>query len=277
MGQREVGRATATKRDGPGPVIAGSVAVLLAIAAAYPDATSVPFGNDDYLMLERTARGSFLSWWGRRDLFVGWWRPWSREVHVGLLQRAFGVNEVAFHVASLVLVAGVVAALVALARRLGGARAGALAVCGATVMSAWAYPVLVAAGAQELWMILASLLAMLAWNAERRGLGTLAFAVALWSKETAALVPALFVAHDVVLARRPASAALRRAIAPLLLLAVWVTLHPHLGGRGFRHLGGAESATGVAPPPRVVAARTLGTPLSLDLALAPGSDRKSVV
>src|ERR1041385_5809198 len=80
---------------GPTGSVRGLVAAVVARGPCWPPPARV-----------RRQRG------GRGDRVVGWWRPWAREVRVGLRQRAFGVNEVAFHVASLVLVAGVVAALV---------------------------------------------------------------------------------------------------------------------------------------------------------------------
>jgi len=208
----------------------GAVALLL----SYPDALRMPFLNDDYVFLDATARRAWTSLWGFDSLAFDWWRPWSREQHFWLFARVLGPSEPGFHAVGLAL-AGVVLGLYhALACRLVGASRAALATACVTAMAAWALPVLWVSGCQDLWMLVWALLALHAWGRDRTGLATIAYALALMSKETAAPLPLVFLAWDVAHARRPWPEALRR-LAPVAGVAlVWASVHPQLGGRFWR-------------------------------------------
>jgi hypothetical protein len=214
--------------------------VLAPIAAAlvwrYRDGFGMPFLNDDYVFLDATAHRSFASLWGFQQLFFYWWRPWSREFHYWALQHVFGANDVAFHAANALLAMAVLAMFFNLARSLVGEARAAFAAIACAAMAAWALPMLWAAGAQDLWMMAWALAALLAWRHERTRLALAAFALALASKETAAPVPALFVAWDLWIMGRSLGSALRRAAPAAALTLVWAIVHPHLGGHLFRHI-----------------------------------------
>jgi hypothetical protein len=147
------------------------------------------------------------------------------------LQRAFGPVEWPFHLMSLLLSCAVLAAFWALARRLAGAPAAAIAVAGAATLPGWGLMLMWPAGAQDLWMLLLSLLALLAWRAERVGLATLAFALALASKETAAPVLLLFFLLDRWAMPRAWRESLIRLLPALGVALLWAIAHPLLLGR----------------------------------------------
>jgi hypothetical protein len=103
-----------------GPAL-GAFLLGLFLLARFGDMFRMPFLNDDYVFLDHVAGRSFGSLWGFHDLAFHWWRPWSREFHYWWLQGAFGPVEWPFHLASLLLSCGVLAAFWSLGRRLVGA------------------------------------------------------------------------------------------------------------------------------------------------------------
>src|SRR5260221_10927813 len=168
-----VGR-TVTRQDLPAEVVRPRSeygAVIAAVRAAliwrYRDAFALPFLNDDFVFLDATAHRSFFSLWGFGRLFFHWWRPWSREFHYWALQRAFGPHEIAFHAANALLVVVVLALFFDLARSLIGTARAAFATVACGAMSAWALPMLWAAGSQDLWMMVWALGALTAWRRDR--------------------------------------------------------------------------------------------------------------
>src|SRR2546423_11963490 len=246
-------RSTSPQRHARLPVPAGRAVGILLLATflfvRFSDALRIPFLNDDYIFLDHVAGRRFGSLWGFHDLAFHWWRPWSREFHYWWLQRAFGANELPFHLASLALACGVLTAYWALARRLVGAPGAAIATAGAATLPGWGLLLLWSAGAQDLWMLLISLLALLAWRAGRTGLAAIAFAFALPSKETAALLPALFFAHDRWAARRPGRESLLRLLPSFAVLALWSCAHPLLLGRLWSPLPASVAPSAAAIPP----------------------------
>ncbi len=239
--------------------------VLAAVAAfRWPDLLRLPFLNDDYVFLDKVARTAFADLWGFRELAFHWWRPWSRELHYWALSRVFGPNEVAFHLANVALWLAVLMLYFAVVRRAAGVRVALIAVAGAAAMSAWDLPLLWSAGAQDLWMMAWSLAALLAWAADRRALAATAFALALASKETAALLPVVLIAWDLAIARRPAGETLRRAWPLAALTLAWACVHPVLGGRLWQ-----GALTPLPPSPAAIPAwqvppRAVGALVSLD-------------
>jgi len=224
-------RAAAARPFVPAGWMLGVGLLALFLFARFHDAFDIPFLNDDYVFLDHVSRKGFTDLWGFRDLVFRWWRPWSREFHYWWLERAFGPNETPFHVASLVLSGAVLAAYWKLARRLAGASAAAVAVAGVATLPGWGLMLLWPAGAQDLWMLLLSLLALVAWRSSRAVLAAALYALALASKETAALLPLLFVAHEHWVARRPWQEWSPRLLPALGVGLAWVAAHPLLLGR----------------------------------------------
>ncbi len=230
----------------PGLVAAG---LLCFLASQYATALAIPFINDDYVFLDKTRAAGFLDLWGFGDLTFHWYRPWSRELHYWALQRLFGARELPFHVASLVLWLGVLMSFWALARRLSGPGAAAVAATGMAALAAWGVPLLWVASVQELWMLLFSLLTLWAWAAGRRGRATATLALALVSKESAAVLAPLLVAWSLLVEGRPPAQSLRHALPAILLTAVWALAHPLLGGRLWHPLPGPADAGGASQGP----------------------------
>ncbi|HXS81517.1 MAG TPA: glycosyltransferase family 39 protein [Methylomirabilota bacterium] len=242
----------------------GVFLLALYLFARYRDAFGIPFLNDDYVFLDHVSQKPFGALWGFQELAFHWWRPWSREFHYWWLQRAFGANEWPFHAASFVLGFGVLGAYWALARRVAGPSAAAIAVAGAATLPGWGLLMLWSAGAQDLWMLLLSLLALLAWRADRIGWAAAAYALALASKETAAPLPLLFIAHDYWVARRPwPETAMRIAPAVGVGLA-WLVAHPLLLGRLWTHTPAAIAPSPAAVPPWKAVYLSVLSVLSLD-------------
>jgi hypothetical protein len=210
-------------------VVAGLLAVFLATQYGY--AWRVPFMDDDFVFLDVTRGASFLSLWLPNQSVWLWYRPWSRELHYWTLQGLFGTNVVPYHFASFTLWLTLMGLYWALARRLAGTRAATVSTAGVAALAAWGLPMLWIAGVQDLWMMTLAIGALLAFMRARALLATVLFALALLSKETAALVPLVAFTFAWRVEGRPVRAALQRT-APLLAVAsAWALVHPLLGGR----------------------------------------------
>ncbi len=253
----------------PGGRAVGLFLLALFLFARYRDAFGLPFLNDDYVFLDHVAGKRLGALWGMGDLAFHWWRPWSREFHYWWLQRAFGPVEWPFHLASLVLSAGVLTAFWALARRLAGAAGGAIAVAGAATLPGWGLLLLWSAGAQDLWMMLLSLLALFAWHEGRLGWATAGYALALASKETAAPLPLLFLAHDVFVGRRAPAGSLVRLAPALVVGLAWAVAHPAALGRLWAGAPAPLPPSPAAAPVVADALRSALSALSLDVPPAP--------
>jgi hypothetical protein len=269
-------------RPGAAPLLA---AVLLALgcllATQYGYAPQIPFINDDYVFLDKTRDAAFGSLWLPRELAFHWYRPWSRELHYWTLQRLFGMHEAPFHVVSLALVLAVGASFAWLAYRLAGPVTAAIASAGLMAMAAWAIPAVWIAGVQDVWMLLFCMLCLIALDARRRVLATAACALALLSKETAAMLPAIATVFVAMRGRRrpvdesratapvPVSRgrrwvrAVRQTAGLWGVLVVWVAFHPLLGGR-LVHPAAIASDPGLHPSLPSVITRTLLALVSLD-------------
>src|ERR1051325_1484554 len=253
----------------------GSLLPSLFLFVRYRDAFVIPFLNDDYVFLDKVAGRGFGALWGPPNVALTWWRPWSREFHYWWLRRAFGPVEWPFHLVNLVLACGVLAALWAFLRRLVGAPAASIAVAGAATMPGWAVLLLWSGGAQDLWMLLLSLLSLLAWRADRVGWAALAYALALLSKESAAPMLLFFFALD-FWDRRPWSKSLLRAAPSFAVALAWTLAHSLL-------LGGLWTGTPVplvrapgAVAPWLAVLKSVLTAFSLDAWPLPDGGWKSV-
>jgi hypothetical protein len=255
-----------------------AVALLLGLflLSQYGYALRVPFINDDYIFLDKTRGASFGSLWEPRELAFHWYRPWSRELHYWSLQRLFGAQELPFHLASWGLALAVLVSYFLLARRIIGQAAAAVATAGVAALAAWAVPLVWIAGVQDLWLLLFALAFLHAWVAGGRALAAVFLALALLSKESAAVLPALATAYGLIVERRRVTDALRATWLTWLMVAAWATFHPVLGGRLWRPLADPPPP-GLHPPVLEVALRTLGVPFNLDAAPAPENGWPSVL
>jgi hypothetical protein len=256
----------ALSRGGPRTAAAHAAVVgglLVFLASQYRAALAVPFINDDYVFLDKTRSSGFLALWRIRDLSFHWYRPWSRELHFWTMQRLFGARETPFHLASFALWLGVMLTFWALARRLAGPRTAAVATAGMASLAAWGVPLSWIAGVQELWMLLFAMLTLLAWADGRRAIATATLALALLSKETAAVLAPLLVLHGWILEGRSPIEAVRRAMAPLGLTVLWALVHPVLGGQVGHPLADPLEPGG-GPPGAAALARALAVVVNLD-------------
>lgn len=253
--------------------LAGAAGALLAaFQLRWGDALRLPFINDDFLFLDKTRAAPLPALWGFDQLAFHWWRPWSRETHYWAVQQLAGADPAVFHAVNAALWIAVLGAFWSLVRRGSGGNAAAWALAAAAAMAAWGLPLLWVAGVQDLWMLLASLLALHAWASDRRALAAAAYVIALLSKETSALLPAVLFVWDVCVARRSPRHALGR-LAPLAAVAAaWVFLHPRLGGQLWQQvtLERVEDASRLAPPLALL--RAMGVALNVDHGPSAGMD-----
>jgi len=237
--------------------------MVLALALQYGDALRMPFLGDDYSILDKVRTASFAALWERSRLLYYWYRPWSRELHYWTLERLFGAREPAFHLASFALWACVMALYFALARRLIGGRAAALACAGVAALAAWAGALTWVAGVQELWMLLFAILFLHAFARRSTPL-----ALALLSKETAAVLPAIALVWAQAVDRDPPARALARIVPFAVLIAGWLAFHPWLRAQLAGPLPGNTEVLD-RPGPAGIAARFALSLLNLDQRPAP--------
>ena len=231
-------------------------------------ALSAPFLMDDYIFLDKVRSASFLSLWGFDRLTLDWYRPWSRELHYWTLLRVFGPRALPFHLVNFALWIGTLLAYFSFARRLTGAGIAALATAGTMVVAAWAVPLMWIACAQDLWMLLFTLLMLHAVAGGKPAWAAAAFALALLSKETAALLPAVAMAYVCLIERESWRTAARRTLPLWGLALAWAAIHPMLGGRLWRSVQ-PQSFPGLHPPLWEIVARTLGSLVNLEGLPAP--------
>jgi hypothetical protein len=254
------------------------VALGLALFAAlqWPDAFGIPFINDDFIFLEKTRTASFGALWGFGDLTFHWYRPWSRELHYWALQRLFGAREAGFHAVSWALWLAALLVTFAFLRRVAGTATAAVALAGLAAMAAWAVPMLWVAGAQELWMLLFAMGSLLALARGSAWASAALLALALLSKETAAMAPAIGLLYLIAIERRAVADAARRLAPHAAIVLAWAAVHPALGGRLWLPAGAPA-----AEEPRValVAAlfRSVASLVNLDLLPAPDSGGRFLV
>lgn len=235
----------------------GVIVVLAGVLATqYGYGLAAPFINDDYIFLDKTRAASLASLWAPRDLLFHYYRPWSREMHFAVLQRLFGPHELPFHAASYALWLAVMALWFTLARRLGGLAVASVVTACTAVLAGWTVPLLWASGAQDLWMLWFALLSLLILAAGHPGWSAAAFALALISKETAVMLPAIAVAYLLILGRQGLRAALRRTAPHWVVTAAWALFHPLIGGRLWFPFH-EPPQPGVHPPAWTIAGQTL--------------------
>jgi hypothetical protein len=252
-----IGPPAADSRRRPGGAVALVVGLLAGLLVSqYGYGLTAPFINDDYIFLDKTRAAPLASLWAPRELLFHYYRPWSRELHFAVLQRLFGPRELPFHAASFGLWLAVMGLWFTLARRLGGLAVASVATACTAALSAWAVPVLWASGAQDLWMLLFALLSILALVDDRPGWSAVSLALALLSKETAVVIPAIAVVYLLALGRLRWGAALRRTAPLWVVTAAWAAWHPLVGGRLWSPFH-EPFQPGVHPPAWTIAGQTV--------------------
>lgn len=207
------------------------LAVLAFCTIAYAPALHVPFIGDDYVFLDKTRSASFVELWSRANTDFNWYRPWSRESHFWILQKAFGASEPGFRAANLALWLAGLGLYFGFLRRWAGPRVPVLATLGVCSLSLWGAPLTWISGAQDLWILFFALLTLALVDRGQTWLALVSFVGALLSKETAAMLPLVVMAHARWIRRVSWRDALR-AMSPLVALTVlWIVFHPTLLGR----------------------------------------------
>lgn len=262
--------------DERGVILATTVLLLTFVIVAYRNALTLPLVNDDYFFLDKVWFSSFLDLWKPERLIFNWYRPWSRELHYWALLKSAGLNEPAYHAASFALWLGVMVSYFLLARRLAGIVVAAISTAGLASLSMWGAPLLWVAGAQDLWMLLFSMLFLHAVARDWQPAALAALLLALLSKETAAVLPALATAYFWLVDRRTPGQAFRRALGFWTVLVVWMGVHPTLHSRLFGPLQHSLE-TELRPPAVSTLARTLLAQVNLDDRIAPDSSWLPIV
>lgn len=213
-----------------------AIALGAVLSIHYARALGLSFSNDDYIILDKLHYVSFWSLWVPHDLLSNYYRPWSREFHYWALSRVFGVEPLPFHLASWGLWFAAHLLFFSFLNRAVGPAVAAIATCLSATQAAWGTLLVWAAGSQDLWAINAGLLSLWAFAQRRTAIATLAFVVALLSKETVVTLPLIAALYCVIVQRERVRSVLLRTIAMLPALVLWAMLHPHIGG-GYRPWG----------------------------------------
>lgn len=241
------------------------VAVLVGMHRA---AARAPFIGDDYLILDKIMRAPFHTLADRAWLLFGWYRPWSRELHYAVLHRLFGLDPWPYHAASFALWVACHAAYFALVRRWCGAATALVATAAVAASAAWGGVLVWIAGVQDLWMLTLVMFALLAFARRRDGIAAALVALALLSKETAAVAGGITLAIARCVDRDPWRVALRR-VAPIAIVTLaWAAFHPVLLPR-LLDPGFHAAERSLRPAPAALAARTVLAPFNAEDRPAP--------
>jgi len=233
------------------------------VLAQHGRALLAPFHADDLLFLKKTWHAPIRVVWEPRELAFHYYRPWSRELHYWVIQRLFGASELPFHFVSFGLWLAILGLYIALVRRIAGMPAAAIAAAGIATLASWSVLLTWVAGVQDLWMLAFALASLLALSVGRMAWSTLFCALALLSKETAAVLPIVAVSYGVAVDRCPVSGALRRTAPMWLLTVAWAAFHPLLGGRLWHPIA-EPPIRGLHSSLLLIVSRTLLSLLNLD-------------
>src|SRR6266567_2846339 len=124
--------------------------ILVAAALLHGDALRLPFFADDYLFLDQVRHRSLLQVLAAPDPIGNFFRPFGRQFYFWALSRLTAQSALAFHAVNLGLFLGIVALLFALARRLAGLPAAAVAASLLALHYAVDVPVRWISGSQDL-------------------------------------------------------------------------------------------------------------------------------
>ncbi len=240
------------------------IAALVAVAVlGYGPFLALPFIGDDYVFIDQGLRLTFKDLLSPSNTQFGWYRPWSREIHFFTLLKLFGSNEVAFRAASFGLWLAALGIYGAILARIASWRTAVVATLGASTLGLWGAPFLWISGAQDLWMLVFALATLMLFAQGRFAAATLTQALALMSKESAAVVPCLVTAYAVLMNRVSWKTALRQTWPLWATLFVWIAVHPTLRDR-MRFESAHTLETEHRPSLLVGAARTFLSTINLD-------------
>jgi hypothetical protein len=206
----------------------GLIAIIVGALVLNGSSLGIYFISDDYILVDRAITLGAGSITARMDLPWHYWRPLSRELHFLVIQSLAGPSPFAYHAVSLVLWLGVLVAFAFLVRRFWDDATAIVATCGVACMSGFASALGWAAGAQNLWFLLFSILFLHAFAARKVVAGALFMALALLSKELAVVLVPLAFAWAMCMQRDPPLRALARLWPELCLVGLWAGLNPTL-------------------------------------------------
>ncbi|NOT33338.1 MAG: hypothetical protein HOP12_04115 [Candidatus Eisenbacteria bacterium] len=217
--------------------IAGFAALfLLGLGLLYAGALRIGFLNDDFLFLEAARGHSFGSWATSLGPLGNYYRPVSRPLYFEVLGPLAGGHPLLYHLVSAALF---VAALGLLARLLWALAGGAGAAFGLlyfALLPLQRVNLTWISCAQELLALTFGLAAFEAFRARRNWLAALAFALALFSKESVAPLPLACLAWGLIVERSRWREIAAR-LAPLAaVIVLWL-------GANLAVRGGTSSAT----------------------------------
>jgi len=223
---------------------AAPVTASLAGLVLHARAVRAPFFADDWLFLDQVRERSPWAALAAPDPIGNYFRPLGRALWFAALGGLSHESALAFHVANLALFLACIALVWAIARRVHGPRAAAVAGAFFALTCAADVPVRWASGSQDLLAITLALAAMLAFVRERRWLAASLLFLAPFAKEVVALAPI----PAALLARRPGEPwretgrrAWPLALAMLAWAAVNLAVTRHAGGMGAGHVPGAAA------------------------------------
>ena len=242
--------------------ILASVLVLFAVVA-YNRNLGLTFIGDDYVFLDRALREPFTAIASPSNTDFGWYRPWSRDLHFWALARLTDLSPLAFRMVGVALWTVALSLYFSIAAEASAWPAALLATLGVASLALWGTPLLWISGSQDLWMLVFAMSALKLHARGRSGFAALAFALALLSKETAAVMPMIFVAWSFFVARSKLGEALRRAFPSLGVLLIWLVVHPTLRSRFLSHHSPSPEAA-VQPHGPALFARAAGALINLD-------------
>jgi hypothetical protein len=241
------------------------LAVLALFAAlAYAPELGLPFVGDDYVFLDETANAPFTSLWSLENTAFRRYRPWSREVHFWTVQQLAGLSPLAFRLVGLFLWLLCFLLYLNLLERFLPRGTARLATLGAASMAMWGTPVLWISGSQDLWMLVFGLLFLVLLASRRDSLMPAALALALLSKETAAVLPLVGIWYSITIQRESWKRAAARLLPSLGVAALWFVLHPTLRQRVLQPMP-VDQEFGNRPSQLVVAVKNILATVNLSV------------
>ena len=197
---------------------------LLGLSALYAGALRTGFLNDDFLFLEQARTRPLLQSLGDLGPLANYYRPLARQVYFAALTPIAGDHPLAFHLFNFAVFLAALALLADLLRSLlpvPGVLAGLLFFAllpFQEVNLTWV------SCSQDLLALACALGAVALHRRGRTGWAAAAYLAAAASKETALPLPAVLLAWELWVARRPTGEALRRLLPAAAAGVAWVAL-----------------------------------------------------